>query len=197
MRVTQRGLSLVELMISLAVGLLVLLVLSDVLVNLLATQAQDRRRSQLSAMLDGAASLIAVDLRRAGYDAGGAARTPYGKVFISPDGSCLRYAYDTPPGMPASSKRYFAVRLNRAAEDGPRLERLQTTESGWRCDAPETDWQAMSSPGLGRITALRFGKQQGGIEIELAGEENSGEKPETVAIRTLVSLRNQPEASIQ
>ena len=196
----QRGFSLLELMISLTIGLLILLILSQILVDMLTIQSQDKRRSQLTGMVDSAMSLMAMELRRAGFQAApDTPGNPFGQVFIDNSKSCIRYAYDTPPGenLPGDTHRYFAFRLKKDTASGTStLQRLQADQANWRCTAADHLWQDMSKDTLGQVSRLQFDTVQNGIRIRLQAREASP-LPQALKldITTTVTLRNRPEVS--
>ncbi|NHQ82558.1 hypothetical protein HA051_13340 [Chromobacterium vaccinii] len=189
-----RGISLLELLISMTIGLLLLLVVSSLLVSLLGEQSRERRQAQLGAMMDASLSLIAMDLRRAGFWSGSGAEedNPYRELFIERDGSCLLYGYDNPT-TPSStpSLRYFAFRL-----EGQRIQRRSSDKAGWSCSA-SSGWDDLSKPGIGVVDALRFSPEAGGdaIGIAVSAHAANGLEEERLDIHTSVTLRNHPKVA--
>ncbi|MFB0826536.1 prepilin-type N-terminal cleavage/methylation domain-containing protein [Chromobacterium violaceum] len=185
-----RGISLLELLISMTIGLLLLLIVSGLLVSLLGEQSRERRQAQLGAMMDASLSLMAMELRRAGFWNGGGAPAdnPYRELHIQPDGRCLRYGYDDPAGS-ASPLRYFAFRL-----EGQRIQRRSSGKADWNCDAP-SGWDDLSKPDIGVVDMLSFRSEAGGsaIGIAVSARAAKGSGEERLDIRTSVTLRNQPE----
>ncbi|ERE18025.1 hypothetical protein O166_21695 [Pseudogulbenkiania ferrooxidans EGD-HP2] len=189
-----RGISLLELLISMTIGLLLLLVVSGLLVSLLGEQSRERRQAQLGAMMDASLSLIAMDLRRAGFWNGSGAEedNPYRELFIERDGSCLLYGYDNPATPSAApSLRYFAFRL-----EGQRIQRRSSDKAGWSCSA-SSDWDDLSKPGIGVVDALRFSPEAGGgaIGIAVSAHAANGPEEERLDIHTSVTLRNHPKVA--
>ncbi|QEL57657.1 prepilin-type N-terminal cleavage/methylation domain-containing protein [Chromobacterium paludis] len=194
-RKTIRGVSLLELLVGMTIGLLLLLAMSTLLVGLLGSQSHDRRQAQLGAMLDGALSLMAMELRRAGYWSGtGAVKdNPFGKLYIEMGGACLRYAYDAPPPAKSDGKRYFAFRLKRDAAGQGRIQRLAADQAGWSCSAPDAQWDDLSKPEIGVIDALRFAPDGAdAISLSVSARVPANPDDEKLDIRTSVTLRNQP-----
>ncbi|MEO4027584.1 prepilin-type N-terminal cleavage/methylation domain-containing protein [Chromobacterium vaccinii] len=189
-----RGISLLELLISMTIGLLLLLVVSGLLVSLLGEQSRERRQAQLGAMMDASLSLIAMDLRRAGFWNGSGAEedNPYRELFIERDGSCLLYGYDNPATPSATpGLRYFAFRL-----EGQRIQRRSSDKAGWSCSA-SGGWDDLSKPGIGVVDKLRFSPEAGGdaIGIAVGARAANGPEEERLDIHTSVTLRNHPKVA--
>ncbi|SUX29906.1 Tfp pilus assembly protein PilW [Chromobacterium vaccinii] len=191
-----RGISLLELLISMTIGLLLLLLVSGLLVSLLGEQSRERRQAQLGAMMDASLSLIAMDLRRAGFWNGSGAEedNPYRELFIERDGSCLLYGYDNPTTPSAApERRYFAFRL-----EGQRIQRRSSDKAGWSCSA-SSGWDDLSKPGIGIgvVDALRFSPEAGGdaIGIAVSARAANGTEEEKLDIHTSVTLRNHPKVA--
>jgi len=104
---SQRGLTLVELLISLVLGLAVGGAVLYVYVGTISTQNDTNTATQLEEELSAVLNLMVRDVRRAGYDASGVAyavkpKTSGTATFSSPFGvdathstsSCLLYSYD-------------------------------------------------------------------------------------------------------
>ncbi|WP_434630488.1 PulJ/GspJ family protein [Chromobacterium sp. CV08] len=192
----QHGVSLLELLVGMTIGLLLLLAVSGLLVGLLESQARERRQAQLGEMLDGALSLMAMELRRAGYwnGSGDPAANPYGRIYIEQNGRCLRYGYDTPPGGKPGLPRHFAFRLSRDGAGRGEIQRLEAEPADWRCDADDARWNNLSQAGIGDVQSLRFSRNAdgGAIELEVAARTQAGAADERVDIHALVTLRNRP-----
>lgn len=188
----QRGISLLELLVSITIGLILLLVLFNLMTNLLVTQASDKRKAQVASVLDASMSMMSMELRRAGYWGSTSGGTnPYGTLFIENGGQCIRFSYAQLPdeAATAAANRYLAFRLN-----GSTLQRLQTTQANWSCTAAANLWQDMSKPSLAVITGLRFDSVNSGegISLMLSAREPSGPSPQTLSRSSTVQLRNQP-----
>lgn len=188
---TQRGMSLLELLVSMTIGLILLLVLFNLMTNLLTTQSADKRRALVGSVLDTAVSMMSMELRRAGYWGSTASGTnPYGNLYIENSGSCVRYAYARLPDEPsaASASRYLAFRLH-----DNKLQRLQTTQGNWSCSAAANLWQDMSKTDLATVQQLKFAALNTGKAIDIAvTAREPGTASQTFSRSTTVQLRNQP-----
>ncbi|UTH76510.1 prepilin-type N-terminal cleavage/methylation domain-containing protein [Chromobacterium sp. IIBBL 290-4] len=193
-----RGMSLLELLVGMTVGLLILLAVSSLLAGLLGNQARDRRQAQLGAMVDASLSLMAMEIRRAGYWQGfdDPAKNPYGRIYIEQNGRCLRYGYDTPPAQKAGTPRFFAFRLKEPAAQG-KIQRLSSATddpASWSCAAPDNRWDDLSKPDIGVVKTLAFSPDASGKAILLQVEAHTPAGPDqaTLDIHTSIALRNHP-----
>ncbi|GHD76126.1 prepilin-type N-terminal cleavage/methylation domain-containing protein [Vogesella fluminis] len=188
---TQRGMSLLELLVSMTIGLILLLALFNLMANLLATQSVDKRRALAGSVLDTAVSMMGMELRRAGYWGSTASGTnPYGNLYIENSGSCIRYAYAPLPGesAAASASRYLAFRL-----DNNKLQHLQTTAANWSCSAAANLWQDMSKADQASGLQLQFAALNAGKAIDIAvTARDPGNASQTFSRSTTVQLRNLP-----
>ena len=162
----QGGLTLIELMVALAIGLVLLLAATELLVQLTGQQGRDRRAAALRAMGDAAMSTMAMDLRRAGY-AGGGNAADFGQIRIGDDGHCVLFAYAAPPDEADDGRLWRGFRLKTENGVG-RVQSLAVPREGWRCDAPDANWQDLTLPKAGSVDALTFHRVgQGGGDIRL------------------------------
>ncbi|AXE30406.1 hypothetical protein DK842_11160 [Chromobacterium phragmitis] len=189
----ERGLTLLELLIGMTIGLLLLLAVSGLLVGLLGEQSRERRQAQLGAMIDASLSLMAMELRRAGFwnGAGPESDNPYRGLYIEQGGRCLRYAYDDPAGKSLPGPRYFVFRLHEQ-----RIQRRVSDAAGWRCDAA-AGWDDLSKSDIGAVESLTFSREAGGAAIGIAVRASAarGQEQERLSIHTSVTLRNRPQVA--
>lgn len=166
-----RGLSLIELMVAVVIGLIVLGGLTSIVVATIRTNTDNARMTRLTQEMRGSMQLITTDLRRAGFSrdaladvATGATTNPFitidyddGDADGFDDDNCILYAFDsglsggsTVNGALETAEQY-GVRHNA---DDLQLEYKNGSASGCADDA---DWEPMTDPGLVEITALTFG----------------------------------------
>jgi type IV pilus assembly protein PilW len=165
LRVAQRGLGLVELLIASAIGLFLLAGLTDFLGRSLTQSGRNFQDARLTQDLNVAMELMTRDLRRAGYssEAQGtptavtAPANPFTQEAVAgaADGGinlatagCILYAYDVPAtenGTLQVTER-LGFRLNAGA--------VQAGTSATTCLAGT--WQAVTDPGVSTVTVLTF-----------------------------------------
>ena len=144
----QRGLSMVELMVAVTVGLIVLSGVTAMLVNSLQANNDTVRASRLNQELRAVMDLVVRDLRRAGYRGDyasyfgllAAGQTFSNTVAVSADGTRLDFAYDLDANGVFSDAEQFGYRL----VDG-KVEALRNKA-----------WIALTDPGATRVTTLAF-----------------------------------------
>lgn len=155
-----RGLGLVELMISISIGLLLLSGALDFLLRSLTTAGSGLRESRLSQELNATLDLITRDILRAGYSSTAQNTLPANPftqdaVPAANDGGvslaiagCILYAYDM-PGT-ANGARDLAERLGFKLQSAAVYTGTQAT------DCASGTWQPLTDPKVSKITALSF-----------------------------------------
>lgn len=150
---TQSGLSLIELMISIAVGLLLLAGVVSIYSNSVSSNSDALRTAKLNQDMRAIMLMMVNDIRRAGYNGsaaadvgGGAAANPFENIDTSTTG-CILFQYDlTPFDGIVSTDEQFGYRLN----DG----KVESRAAGATCNG--SGWQALSDTNTVTITALTF-----------------------------------------
>lgn len=141
-----QGFSLVELMISLAIGLIVVAAVLAFTVSSLTANSEYVQATRLSQELRNTMDFVTRELRRAGYDediGGAVARysvtnltpSPFGRMRIvdNADSDCIIYAYDrsggTPGAIDLARGEIRAVRRAARKVDGVDVGVLEIAES--------------------------------------------------------------------
>lgn len=185
-RVKERGFSLIELMVSLAAGLIVVgAVVAFALASVQANSeyvSSTRLTQELRTSLD----TVTDDLRRAGYDENAlfyvarpatfTGASPFSKVFVSSTGDCVIYAYDRTGGVAGTldlgNGEVRGVRRATRTVNGQTVGVLEFAESSGTiqpaCDgaAPSyaslpyacssNGWCPLSDPGIVNVTAFQL-----------------------------------------
>jgi prepilin peptidase dependent protein B len=170
LRLTQRGLGLVELLIASAIGLFLLAGLTDFLGRSLTQSGRNFQDARLTQDLNVAMELMTRDLRRAGYSSAAAAAStataaadnPFTQGIVSAnDGGiniatsgCVLYSYDFAPVPPGEAgKRDANERLGFRLRGGAVEAGIDVNN----CDPTATaGWQQLTDPRLTRVTGLSF-----------------------------------------
>ncbi|WP_411358910.1 PilW family protein [Pseudidiomarina salilacus] len=157
----QQGLSLVELMITITLGLLLMAALTAVFSNTLGVNSRSLKLSQLNEEATAIMDLMVGDIKRTGYR-GDAARLVYDPTNASTDfndsivianvtgetvNSCILFEYDADgDGVHDGASEDFGYRL----VDG----RVQLRRSSAGCDA--SGWENITTNDMIEITGLEF-----------------------------------------
>lgn len=145
----QRGVSIVELMVGMTIGLIVISSITALLVNALQANNDVVRASRLNQELRAAMDLMVREVRRAGYRGDhadyigllSAGQTFSNTVEISGDATQLDLAYDADgSGGNFSADETYGFRLSGGA--------VQALRGG--------TWSNLTDPGYTRITTLAF-----------------------------------------
>jgi type IV pilus assembly protein PilW len=169
-RVTRRsaGLSLVELMVGIVVGLLVLWGMSSVYVNSARGGRTTNAANQLNQDLRAVMDIMANDLRRAGYWANAAPAIPNPfmtattwPVISGAGNGCIVYSYDatyagSAPGAVNPGVDFFGFRLteNGTIQTLDQVNSATLSSTATSCD--NIAWENLTDGRSIRITALTF-----------------------------------------
>lgn len=175
----QRGLSLIELMVSLVVGMIVIAGSIMMFGPISRSTSDALRSSKLNTDLQAAVDVMANELRRAGYVSNVGAVPPL--VQVSDGGACVLYAYQE-PGVGAVTWGGFAFANNA----------LTMIQGQIAQPADCTGGQAWTDPALFTVTALVFSCTDGGraVEIELQGQVGAGVNLPRKGVGSKTYLRN-------
>ncbi|MEX1221962.1 MAG: prepilin-type N-terminal cleavage/methylation domain-containing protein [Idiomarina sp.] len=157
----QRGISLLEMLITLALGLVLLAALTSVFTNTLGVNSRSLKASQLQEETLATLGLIVDDLRRSGYtadfvtqvvDPANANQDFRNSLVVSehPDeviNSCILFAYDADQnGVDSGSTEAFGYRL--------RNQQVQRRQGGALC--ADNGWQGLTSADVIVVDSLQF-----------------------------------------
>ncbi|OZB06292.1 MAG: hypothetical protein B7X54_02755 [Idiomarina sp. 34-48-12] len=157
----QRGLSLVELMITITLGLILMAALTSVFSATLGTNSRSLQLSQLQEESTAVMDLLMGDLRRAGY------RGNAHLLVVDPDNAVTAFnntiTVSQHPSEVASSCLLFEYDAdNDAVHDGAveqfgyrlRNGQVQRRQAGATCD--QDGWEGLTSPDLIQVDVLEF-----------------------------------------
>lgn len=157
----QQGLSLIELLITVSLGLLMMAALSSVFSNTLGVNARSLQLSQLHEEATAALELMVSDIRRAGFRSNAhlqvvdpsAASTDFDAALVISQhvdeaaNSCILFSYDeNQNGVRDEPAELFGYRLR----DG----QIQRRQAATDCNS--SGWQALTSRDMVTISALQF-----------------------------------------
>lgn len=171
----QRGVSLVELMVGIVVGLFVVLVAGTVYLNTFYSSADSTRLIRLNQDLRAIMDVLTFDLHRAGFSGKAAAgisdnpfayrsgTVPAGKlptdIHISPDQTCILYSFDLDLDGAVGSNEYFGFRYNSAAKQVEVLNQSgasPVSDTSQVADCAAYSWQPLNLPSEVEVTAMTF-----------------------------------------
>lgn len=146
----QAGFTLIELMISIVVGLLLLSTVIGIFIAMIRSDSDNLKSIRLNQQLRATMSLIARDLRRAGYNGGAiadvmtAAPNPFQSLAITTN--CATYDYDKDrDSTDDGNSESFGFRLNSGA--------IESRENGEGCTGT-TNWDNVTDDDLIEITSF-------------------------------------------
>jgi type IV pilus assembly protein PilW len=190
--VRQQGATLIELLISVVIGLIIAASMVGMYVNSTANSSQILKSSKLNQELSSLMTVMVNDIRRAGYagDFLGAvadnkftyfkdATTEVKNVIRVVGGSCILYAYNTDDyteeGATPTNDDVRGFRLNNGAVEMLRLTNVDAdvqvlndycSDTDVDTDG-ESDWLPLTDPATTRIEVLAFNMDEGSSCLNL------------------------------
>ena len=149
----QKGFTLVEMMVSSAIGLIAMSGVISMFATSVKSNGDGLKRIRLNQELRAIMDVMVRDIRRAGYwrNADGIAPNPFSTLFVSNDEQCVTYRYDAidvvPPALPdpADNANNFGFKF---ANNGIQYRTNSTT-----CDS-NANWNFISDVSAITITDL-------------------------------------------
>ena len=146
--ISQRGFSLVELMIGLVVGLFVIIVATSIYLTTIIGARDTINSAKLNMEIRGAMDTMAEDIRRAGF--GGAVFMSMGgtDLAIYNSGGCIVYSYDSNADgslATASPFEYFGFRVQN------NTLQMRNGGAGNVSNCTNGDWEALTDPNTVQI----------------------------------------------
>ena len=198
----QRGVSLIEMMIAMAMGLLLLAAISSLSLTNLFTSTDSQRNIILQQDAEAMLSLISRDIRRAGYHPLESNVADMRKIWLplhSSSQTCVLYRYHN-PDFPLKDTHGFQY---SAPADGSNKGFIQMLTSDSATGCHDGSWQALNSNRNLLITQFTITPQSAfeksgtetkevisNLEIVLEATDNAGKFK--VRLNQNVQLRNRP-----
>lgn len=147
LKAKQQGLTLIEMMIAMVLGLFVTAVIITVFSTNVRSSTENLKMIRLNQELRGAMLLMADELKRAGYSADSNNSDFMAELDVSSDRKCIQFAYD--------------VNSNSSLDNTEKIGYLLTSETVKRktniSDCTDsTGWLSVTNENISRITTLEF-----------------------------------------
>lgn len=178
--INQKGISLIELLIGIVVGLLIIAGGLAMIVPMSKVTSETLQATKLNTELQTITHIIDSELRRAGFTVSPSAGNE--KVQILDSGACIVYAYQEPDGTLANWAGFkFADQKISSTRD-------QTVQPA---DCDTGTWSAMTTTDNFIVNSLNFsciGSKA--VQVNLSAESGNGPNNFTKILTTLSQLRN-------
>lgn len=150
----QRGLSLVELMVGMVIGLVILAAAGTMYIASARTGRDTLASAQLNITLRGAMEVMADEIRRAGYSLAGGRNSAFmnrtagtfSDLNVSADGTCVEFSYDADGDGALANAEYAGFRIRNGAVQ------MRDGGAGVVADCVNGTWSAITDPGSVLIT---------------------------------------------
>ncbi len=176
---TESGFTLVELVISLAMGLIVVSGVLGIYVSITGASADTLSRSKLNAQMSGAISVMASDIRRSGYwgnmtvdDYSNPNTNPFNQIDITQlevhaanaqiasndafGGDCILYSYDANNDGIIDNADIVGFKLLNGVIEMRRNGDVDANSRHDSCTNGSDDWQTLTDPNTVTIIQLNF-----------------------------------------
>jgi len=153
----QKGLTLIEMMIAMVLGIFVIAVIITVFSTNVRTNVENMKMIRLNQELRGAMTFMADELKRSGYSAFPVTATFMADLnFSSGSPGCARYSYDENPtdGTQSASLERFGFKLdNSTIKWSKNAGDIGTLGSA---DCSNGSWESITDSNMAEITTLDF-----------------------------------------
>lgn len=149
----QRGLSLVELMVGMVIGLVILAAAGTMYISSARTGRDTLISAQLNTTLRGAMEVMADEIRRAGYSLAGGRNSAFmsrgagtfSDLNVSADGTCVEFSYDSDNDGTLDNAEYSGFRVQGLAVQ------MRNGGAGVVANCANGNWEAITDPNSVRI----------------------------------------------
>ncbi len=197
---SQRGLSLIEMMLATAMGLLLLAGISSLSLTSLFSSTDTQRSIILQQDAQAMLSLISRDIRRAGFHPDENSVLEMRKIWLintSNNQTCILYRYHN-PDFPKQDTHGFQF---TAVQNGSSFVKMLTSPDASSCN--DGEWQALNSNRNMLITQFKISPHRvfestssgvkeviSNLDIDLEATDNAGKFK--IHLNQNVQLRNRP-----
>ena len=171
--ISQKGLTLIEMMIALVLGLFVTAAIITVFSTNVRTNTENLKMIRLNQELRGAMTLMVDELKRAGYSGDSTISTFMDQTNFTT--TCASYSYDINANSSYDSVEHYGFRLDETNNEidwgsGLTVDNL---------DCSTGTWQAITDPNIAEITTLDF---------DITGSINTGGVSGVTALTTTTGV---------
>jgi len=190
----QQGLTLIEMMIAMIIGIILSGAIITIFISNLKSATDTIRMTRLNQELRGVMTLISDEIKRAGYSSDSTV-TAFNDDFNYDVGStCLRYSYDEDGNGTQEADERFGFQLNNSA--------IRWTNRVTSNTCAGTGWQSITDTAIATITAFTVDLPASGaiaagtininqIEVELTGQVDLTPNDAERTITEIVRVRNE------
>lgn len=180
--IQQRGLSLIELMVAMIIGLFIVLGAMMMVIPVNQTSSSTARASKMNTDARAVFDLMANELRRAGYQAP-SANGPY--ILIRNGNACIVYGYAENPGSPTLWNAFRYDSTNQ------RIQAIYSQNTIINdCFAGGIPWMPLTDPATLTVTSFSAQCLSGGATVQVSMSFAARDQHQLPASPLLIHPRN-------
>jgi prepilin peptidase dependent protein B len=187
----QQGLTLIEMMIAMVIGIIISGAVITIFISNIKIASDNMKMARLNQELRGVMTFISDEIKRAGYSSD-AANSAFNDEFNFATGSsCLRYSYDEDGDGIQDADERFGFQLN--------TDVLRWSNNITTADCSDGTWQDVTDTDIATITAFTITETPVGagtininhLDVTLTGQVNLTPNNASRTITEIVRVRNE------
>lgn len=198
-KANQKGITLIELMIAMLIGLIITAGVIGIFVSNIKSSSDNIRMLRMNQELRGVMTLISDEIKRAGYSgfSGGSTSSGFMADFDWYSATnCLRYSYDEDGDGSLDTDERFGFRLGTGAAAG----QIQWMSGGTSStDCAGSGWESITDTNIVTITQFAIDEAPvpvgsiniNQIEVTIEGSISLSPNPATRRIVEIIRVRNE------
>jgi len=187
----QQGLTLIEMMIAMVIGIIISGAVITVFISNIKSSTDNMKMARLNQELRGVMTFISDEIKRAGYSSDSTNSAFNDEFNFAAGSNCLRYSYDENGDGTLDADERFGFQLNTNI--------LRWSNNVTTTDCSDGTWQNITDTGIATITAFTITEAPIGagtininhLNVSLTGQINLTPNIATRTITEIVRVRNE------
>ena len=187
----QQGLTLIEMMIAMLIGIIISGAVITIFVSNIKSVTDNMKMTRLNQELRGTMTFISDEIKRAGYSADATNSAFITDFNFAAGSSCLRYSYDEDGDGTQDADERFGFQLNTNA--------IRWSNNVTTTDCSDGTWQRITDTAIATVTAFTITESAIGVgtininhlDVTLTGQVDLTPNDAIRTITEIVRVRNE------
>jgi prepilin peptidase dependent protein B len=187
----QQGLTLIEMMIAMLIGIIISGAVITIFISNIKAATDTMKMTRLNQELRGVMTLISDEIKRAGYSADATISAFNNDFSYVSASNCLRYSYDEDGNGAQDNDERFGFQLNASA--------MRWSNNVTTTNCSNGDWENITDTAIATITAFTVASAAipagtvniNQVEVRLTGQVDLTPNDATRTITEIVRVRNE------